>query len=493
MSLDAQTSVSKTPLQRALGRENTLEGASALEHTTRVGEEIIRAVLLFCGIVSIFTTIGIVVVLGRDSLLFLRSEAWLPVKQLVVIEDAPTIELTEPLRPGDTLFVTGELDEATRRAFLPGRSLEVEEEIMLILERVDDGLRVERGHDGTEARLHDVGTVALPMQDELIKAQNDLTPDDTQIQVAEGVGVRFTPLIGQDIRLAGSDEEMTILEVNGDTLTVERAVGVVPAASHEADETINLADNPSVGEFFSNTQWQPQVGEFGIIPLVTATLTTSFIAMLVAIPLGLGAAVYLSEYARPQVRGVLKPILEILAGVPTVVYGYFAIQFMTPLLQRLTPEGTIGIYNMLSAGLVMGLMILPTISSMSEDALSAVPDAMRRASFGLGATKLETTSKIVIPAALSGIVAAFIVGISRAVGETMIVAIAAGARPNFTFNPFQGAETMTGHIARISSGDISYNTIDYNSIFAIGLTLFVITLVLNLASGYIARRFREAY
>ncbi len=491
MSLDAQTGVSQTPLQRALGRTNTVEGADALKHKTRVGEEVIRAILLFCGIASIFTTIGIVVVLGRDSLLFLRSEAWLPVKHLIVIEDAPIIELTEPLRVNDTLFVTGALDEETRRAFLPGRSLQVEEEIMLIVERVEDGLVVERGTADTEARLHDVGTVALPMTEELVKSQNALTTEDTQIQVPEGDGSLF--FVGERIRLTGSDEEMEITAVDGDTLTVLRGVGTVSPVTHEEGETINFPDAPSILEFVTNTQWQPQVGEFGIIPLITATLTTSFLAMTVAIPLGLGAAVYLSEYARREVRGVLKPILEILAGVPTVVYGYFAIQFMTPLLQRLTPEGTIGVYNMLSAGLVMGIMILPTISSMSEDALSAVPAALRQASVGLGATKLETTGKVVIPAALSGIVAAFIVGISRAVGETMIVAIAAGARPNFTFNPFEAAETMTGHIARISGGDLSYNTIDYNSIFAIGLTLFVITLILNLVSSWIARRFREAY
>lgn len=249
----------------------------------------------------------------------------------------------------------------------------------------------------------------------------------------------------------------------------------------------------SLVEFFTNTTWQPAIGEFGILPLMTATLMTSAIAMLVALPLGLCAAIYLSEYASSRVRKILKPILEVLAGVPTVVYGYFALTFVTPGLRNLFSPDTVSIYNMASAGLVMGVMILPLISSMSEDALSSVPRSLREGAYGLGATRLETATRIVVPAALSGIIAAFVVGISRAVGETMIVALAAGAGPRFTFNPFQSAETMTGHIARISGGDLSYNTIDYNSIFAIGLTLFVMTLALNILSRKLVRRFREVY
>jgi phosphate transport system permease protein len=246
-------------------------------------------------------------------------------------------------------------------------------------------------------------------------------------------------------------------------------------------------------EFFTTTTWQPQIGQFGILPLVNATLMTSAIAMLVALPLGLGAAIYLSEYARPRARGILKPVLEILAGVPTVVYGYFALTFMTPLLRAIFGVNTVEIYNTAAAGLVMGIMIVPTIASLSEDALSAVPRALREASYGLGATRLETTKKVVVPAAISGIVAAFIIGVSRAVGETMIVAIAAGAGPKLTFSPFQGAETMTGHIARISGGDLSYASVDYASIFAIGLTLFCITMVLNIISRYVTSRIREVY
>jgi phosphate transport system permease protein len=246
-------------------------------------------------------------------------------------------------------------------------------------------------------------------------------------------------------------------------------------------------------KFFGTTRWQPSIGEFGIWSLVNSTLITSFIAMTISLPLGLSAAIYLSEYASPRARSILKPILEILAGIPTVVYGYFALLFVTPILQKIFGEGVVEVYNMASAGLVMGIMILPLISSMSEDALSAVPRTLREGAYAMGATKLEASLQIVLPAALSGIGAAVIIGISRAVGETMIVAVAAGAGPNFTFNPFEAAETMTGHIARISGGDLSYNTIDYTSLFAIALMLFLVTLVLNLISQWIVQRFREQY
>jgi phosphate transport system permease protein len=215
--------------------------------------------------------------------------------------------------------------------------------------------------------------------------------------------------------------------------------------------------------------------------------------MLIAIPLGLSVAIYLSEYASTRGRKLLKPTLEVLAGIPTVVFGYFALTFMTPLLRSIFGRDIVEVYNTASAGLVMGILILPLITTMTEDALSAVPRSLREAAFSLGATKLEVAVKIVVPAALSGIAAAIILGISRAVGETMIVAIAAGARPTFTLNPFIAAETMTGHIVRISGGDLSYNSLDYNSIFAIALILFFITLGLNLISQRIVRRFREIY
>lgn len=258
-------------------------------------------------------------------------------------------------------------------------------------------------------------------------------------------------------------------------------------------ESLLFFKEVSLLEFLTSTRWQPLIEEFGVLPLLNSTLTTSFIAMLVAAPLGLFVAIYLSEYASEKVRGVLKPILEILAGIPTVVYGYFALTFMTPLLRLIFGQNTVDIYNTASAGLVMGILILPLVTSITEDALKAVPYSLREASFGLGATKLETSLSVVVPAAFSGIAAAFILGLSRAIGETMIVALAAGAGPNFTFNPFEAAETLTGYIVRISGGDISYNTVDYNSIFALGLLLFFITLTLNIISRKLVKKYQEVY
>lgn len=246
-------------------------------------------------------------------------------------------------------------------------------------------------------------------------------------------------------------------------------------------------------EFLTGTRWQPVIGQFGIWPLLSATLMTSTIAMLFAFPIGLMVAVYLSEYASERVRSILKPILEVLAGIPTVVYGYFAVTFMTPLLRRILGSDVVGVYNTASAGLVIGILILPLITSMTEDAMSAVPRSLREAAAALGSTKRETSRQVVVPAAISGIAAAFIVALSRAVGETMIVALAAGAGPKLTANPFEGAETLTGYIVRISGGDISYNSVDYNSIFALGLVLFLITLLLNTVSRRIVERYREVY
>jgi phosphate transport system permease protein len=261
------------------------------------------------------------------------------------------------------------------------------------------------------------------------------------------------------------------------------------------DQAFLFFNDPEVTlrEFFTSTKWVPTIGDFGIWALVSATLTTSAIAILVAVPLGLSAAIYLSEYASPRVRSVLKPVLEILAGIPTVVYGYFALLFVSPILRNLIGTEKLGVYNMLSAGLVMGIMILPLISSMSEDALSAVPRSLREAAYAMGATPFEASVQVILPAALSGIGAAVIVGISRAVGETMIVAVASGATSEFTFNPLKAAETMTAHIARISGGDLPYGTVDYNSLFAIALMLFLVTLVLNLISQWVVAKFREQY
>ncbi len=258
-------------------------------------------------------------------------------------------------------------------------------------------------------------------------------------------------------------------------------------------------------EFVTGISWQPRIGDFGIWPLLTMTLLIGVISVVVAIPIGVMIAIYLSEYASQRVRSTLKPVLEILAGIPTVVYGYFALSFVTPMIRGVFGTDTVEVYNILSAGLVVGILILPLVTSMSEDALHAVPRSLREAAYGLGARKLETSTSIVLPAATSGLVAAFIVSISRAVGETMIVALAAGAGPrNFPswrdaltdlalFNPFKAGETMTGHMVRISGGDLSYNSVDYESIFAIGLVLFIITLTLNIIARWVVRRYREVY
>jgi phosphate transport system permease protein len=221
---------------------------------------------------------------------------------------------------------------------------------------------------------------------------------------------------------------------------------------------------------------------------------TTFWALLVAIPFGLGAAIYLSEYASPRTRRTLKPALEVLAGIPTVVYGFFALTFVTPLLQDIWPFGDgPGVFNALSAGLVMGVMILPTVASLSEDAMTAVPQGLRQGAFAVGATKMQVATKIIVPAALSGIVASFVLGISRAVGETMIVLIAAGGTPNLSANPLEGMQTMTAFIASAGIGDQSTGTIGYKTIFAVGATLFVLTFVMNAISIRLVRKYREVY
>lgn len=297
--------------------------------------------------------------------------------------------------------------------------------------------------------------------------------------------------IDSDIRVRS--EVMTVTDIRGDVVTVVRGQQNTVAEPHAVGVEIETSRRVTLREFFTKTEWNPQIGKFGIWALVNATLMTSLTAVVVALPLGLCVAIYLSEYASARVRGILKPLLEVLAAVPTVVYGYFALTFMTPLLRAIFGVDRVEIYNTASAGIVIGILILPLVSSMAEDALSAVPQSLRQAAYGLGATRLETAVKVVVPAALSGIAAAFIVAASRAIGETMVVAIAAGAGPAFTFNPFKAAETMTGHIVRISGGDLSYDSIDYNSIFAIGLMLFLITLGLNILSQRIVKRFREEY
>jgi phosphate transport system permease protein len=258
-------------------------------------------------------------------------------------------------------------------------------------------------------------------------------------------------------------------------------------------ESISFFQSVSLLEFFSESRWTPQFVEkyYGIWPLVSGTLLVTVISSLVALPVGLASAVYISQYARPATRSWLKPGLELLAGVPTVVYGYFALTFVTPLLQTVFPS--LQVYNALSAGLVVGIMIIPMVASLSEDALQSVPASLEQGGYALGATKLEVVTRIQIPAALSGIIASFILALSRAIGETMIVTLAAGATPQLTLNPSESIQTMTAYIVQVSLGDTPQGTTEYQSLFAVGLLLFLITLGMNLIANVVIRRYQERY
>lgn len=245
-------------------------------------------------------------------------------------------------------------------------------------------------------------------------------------------------------------------------------------------------------EFLTGTEWTPLFHEarFGVLPLVAGTFIVTLGAGIISIPLGLCSAVYLSEYANPKIRKIIKPLLEILAGIPSIVYGFFALTFITPILQKVIP-GT-NIYNAASASIAIGIMTIPLVSSLSEDAMSAVPESLRHGAYALGATKLETVRGIVIPAALSGITSSFILALSRAIGETMIVALAAGSRPSLTLNPLQSVQTLTAFIAQASMGDNPFGTVSYYSLYAVGLLLFLLTLIMNIISHRIIRRHKEA-
>ncbi len=258
-------------------------------------------------------------------------------------------------------------------------------------------------------------------------------------------------------------------------------------------ESLGFFKTVSIVDFFTDTEWTPlfEDAHYGIMPLISGTLTTSLIALLVAIPIGTIAAIYLSEFASHKTREIVKPILELLVGVPTVVFGYFALFFVTPLLQKVFPD--LPGFNMLGPGLVMGVMIVPYISSVAEDAMRAVPMSMREGSYAMGATRFQTAIRVVTPAAISGIVAAYILGISRAVGETMVVAVAAGQQPNLTFNPMESAATITAYIVQVAMGDLPHGSIGYQSIFAAGLVLIVMTLGFNILGHIVRKRFRETY
>jgi phosphate transport system permease protein len=295
--------------------------------------------------------------------------------------------------------------------------------------------------------------------------------------------------LGLSRRRWGEDVVKGLLAVCA-LISVATTVGIVVALFIPA---IEFFGEVSIVDFLTGTEWAPlfEPSVFGVLPLIAGTLVVTACACLVCVPFGLGAAIYLSEYAQRRTRKILKPLLEILAGIPTVVYGYFAITFVTPRLQELGLP--VGVFSALSAGLVMGVMLLPTVASISEDSMAAVPQDLRDGAYALGSTRLQVSTLIVVPAAISGIIASFVLAISRAVGETMIVLIAAGGQPNWTWNPLAAMQTMTAFIAATAQGDVATGTVAYKTIFAVGATLFIMTLAMNLVAIRLVRRFREVY
>ena len=297
------------------------------------------------------------------------------------------------------------------------------------------------------------------------------------------------PRLRAERRRIGEDVVKGVLALCA-LVSVATTIGIVIALFVPAFEFFREI---SIVDFLTGTNWSPlfEPASFGVVPLVAGTLLVTAIASLVAMPLGLGAAVYMSEYASPRARGIIKPAFELLAGIPTIVFGYFALTFVTPLLRDLGVP--VDIFNTLSAGLVMGVMLLPTVASLSEDAMGAVPRDLRDGAYALGSTKVQVATRIVVPAAVSGIVASFVLAISRAVGETMIVLVAMGQQPNLSFDPREAAEAMTAFIAATGAGDVPTGSTEYKTIFAVGATLFVLTLVMNVFAIRLVRKYREAY
>jgi phosphate transport system permease protein len=300
-----------------------------------------------------------------------------------------------------------------------------------------------------------------------------------------------TPVLGTARRRRGEDAIRVGLFLAA-LLSVLTTVGIVFSL---LKETLAFFGDVGVWDFLTRTEWSPLFADpqFGVLPLITGTLLVTGLALIVAIPLGLGTAVYLAEYATPRTRRIVKPFIELLAGVPTIVFGYFALTFFTPVILNGLLGMDVPTFNALSAGIVMGFMVLPTVASISEDAMSAVPASLREGAFGLGANKLQVSLRVVFPAALSGIVAAIVLGVSRAIGETMIVLVAAGQQPNFTADPRNSVETITTFIAATAKGDIATGTTTYKTIFAVGMTLFIMTLLMNAIAIRFVRRYRQVY
>ena len=355
--------------------------------------------------------------------------------------DSTEISLAEDMSAVTSKVAIGRGPRASS-PFNVGQTIEIEDEHMLITEATNGELTVERGINDTEVVAHAANAAVFVQVSPTVLLGEALDKQTTEVALIPGAASAFSI----DDRIKSDEEIMrvTAIDLETDTLTVERGADDTTPARHHENIPLFVPKPVTLTEFFGATSWNPQLGQIGILPLLNATLMTTLFALLTAVPVGLGVSVFLSEYATPRVRGLVKPVLELLVGVPTVVYGYFALTWMTPVLQSIFGV-EVKQFNTLSAGLVMGIMIVPTIASISEDALSAVPRALREGSYAMGATKLETISKVVMPGAVSGIMAAILLGISRAVGETMIVALAAGCWPQFSpLTPFEGAETMTG-------------------------------------------------
>lgn len=308
---------------------------------------------------------------------------------------------------------------------------------------------------------------------------------------ARQAAVPGTSILGTARRRRGEDVVKAVLFLAA-ALSVLTTLGILASL---LEGTIEFFGEVGIWEYLTGTEWAPLFADpsYGVVPLVTGTLLITALALIVAVPLGLGAAVYLSEYASPRVRKTLKPVLEVLAGIPTIVFGYFALTFFTPTILRDLLSVDVQVFNALSAGVVMGFMVVPTIASISEDAMSAVPASLREGAFGLGASKLQVVTRVVFPAALSGIVAAVVLGVSRAIGETMIVLVAAGQVPNLTIDVRESVETMTTFIAATGKGDVPTGSIGYKTIFAVGTTLFALTLLMNAISIRFVRRYRQVY
>ena len=300
----------------------------------------------------------------------------------------------------------------------------------------------------------------------------------------------ISPRLAKNIRRNVKERVIELILMLAALVAVATTFAIVGVLLYES---LSFFKTVSIVDFFTDTQWTPlfEDAHYGIMPLVSGTLTTSAIALAVAVPIGTITAIFLSEFATHKTRETIKPILELLVGVPTVVFGYFALFFVTPMLQKIYPD--LPSFNMLSAGIVMGVMIIPYIASLSEDAMRAVPMSMREGSYAMGATRFQTALKVVTPAAISGIVAAYILAISRAVGETMVVAIAAGQQPNLTFNPVDSAATITAYIVQVAMGDLPHGSVGYQSIFAAGLMLMVMTLSFNIIGHWVRKKYRESY